>query len=199
MNHTDLCTLTRHGDRWRLTFTRRLAHPREKVWRAVTEPEHLAAWYPQQIVGERKAGAPLRFVSPVGPEGPGSDGGDGGDGYGSDGFDGFDGQMLVFDPPSVMEFTWGPDLLRIELAVDATDAARTVLTLTDTFDDLGKAARDAVGWHECLDLLAGELDGAARPGWGETWRRVHPAYVTALGPEAATVGPPPGWEEHVRT
>ena len=49
-----------------LTFTRRLAHPREKVWRAVSEPEHLAAWYPQEIVGERRAGAPLRFVSSAG-------------------------------------------------------------------------------------------------------------------------------------
>jgi hypothetical protein len=80
----------------------------------------------QQIVGERRAGAPLRFVTAGG--------------------DGFDGQMLVFDPPSVMEFTRGPDLLRIELEADGDG---TLLTLTGTFDDLGKAARDAAGWHEC--------------------------------------------------
>ena len=87
MDDAELGTLTRQGDRWMLTFTRRLAHPREKVWRAVTEPEHLAAWYPQEIVGDRRAGAPLRFVSSAG--------------------DGFDGQMLVFDPPEVMEFHLG--------------------------------------------------------------------------------------------
>ncbi len=63
MDHTGLGTLSRQGDRWTLRFTRRLAHPREKVWRAVTAPEHLAVWYPQEIVGERKAGAPLRFVT----------------------------------------------------------------------------------------------------------------------------------------
>jgi uncharacterized protein YndB with AHSA1/START domain len=123
MDETGLGTLARQGARWTLTFSRKLSHPREKVWRAVTEPEHLAVWYPQEIVGERRAGAPLRFVTP----------GSGGDG--------FDGQMLVFEPPSVMEFTWGTDLLRIELVPDG--AAGTVLTLTDTFDDLGKAARDA--------------------------------------------------------
>ena len=100
MDETDLGTLSRQGDRWTLRFTRRLAHPRDRVWRAVTEPEHLAVWYPQQIVGERKAGAPLRFVSAAG--------------------DGFDGRMLVFDPPSVLEFTWGADLLRIELEADGT-------------------------------------------------------------------------------
>src|SRR3984885_5431528 len=177
MDDMGLGVLAQQDDRWMLTFTRRLAHPREKVWRAVTEPEHLAVWYPQEIVGERKAGAPLRFVS-----------------HGDSG-DGFDGQMLVFDPPAVMEFTWGTDLLRIELAADG---AGTVLTLTDTFDDPGEAARDAAGWHECLDLLAADLDGTPRPEWGETWRRIHPVYVAALGPEAATIGPPPGWEEHVR-
>ena len=119
MDDATLGTLTRDGDRWTLTFTRKLTHSREKVWRAVTEPEHLAVWYPQEIVGERRAGAPLRFVSSAG--------------------EGFDGQMLVFDPPEVLEFTWGADRLRIELRADG---AGTLLTLTDTFDDLGKAARD---------------------------------------------------------
>ena len=176
MDQTGLGTLARHGDRWTLTFTRKLAHPREKVWRAVTEPEHLAVWYPQEIVGERKAGAPLRFVTP------------GGTG------DGFDGQMLVFDPPSVMEFTWGPDLLRIELAADG---AGTVLTLTDTFDDMGKAARDAAGWHECLERLTGDLDGTPLPAPGEPWRKIHPVYVATFGPEASAIGPPPGWDEHL--
>jgi uncharacterized protein YndB with AHSA1/START domain len=171
MDDTDLGTLTREGDRWMLTFTRRLAHSREKVWRAVTEPAHLAAWYPQEIVGERRAGAPLRFVSSAG--------------------DGFDGQMLVFDPPEVMEFTWGPDRLRIELQADGTG---TLLTLTDTFDELGKAARDGAGWHECLDRLVSELDGTPPRPWGERWGEVHPRYLTHLGPDAATIGPPPGWD-----
>ena len=138
----------------------------------MTEPEHLAVWYPQEIVGDRKAGAPLRFVSSTG--------------------EGFDGQMLVFDPPSVMEFTWGADLLRIELQ---PDGAGTLLTLTDTFDDLGKAARDAAGWHECLDRLTSDLDGTPPPAWGDHWRHLHPVYVARLGPDASLVGPPPGWEE----
>ena len=52
-------------------------------------------------------------------------------------------------------------------------------------------------WTDRLDTLeASDLDGATPPAWGETWRRVHPAYVTALGPEASAIGPPPGWEEH---
>lgn len=172
MDETDtagLGTLTREGDGWKLTFVRELAHAPEKVWRAVTEPQHLAVWYPQEIVGERRAGAALRFLSPAG--------------------DGFDGQMLVFDPPSVMEFTWGADRLRLELRPQGSG---TVLTLTDTFADLGKAARDAAGWHECLDRLASDLDGRAPAPWGERWTQIHPAYIRALGPDAATIGPPSG-------
>ena len=120
-------------------------------------------------VGERRAGAPLRFVMSGG--------------------DGFDGQLLVFDPPEVMEFTWGTDRLRIELR---PDGASTVLILTDTFDELGKAARDGAGWHECLDRLVAELDGTPQRPMGDLWTEVHPRYVTHLGPDAATIGPPPG-------
>ncbi len=55
-------TLDRSGDRWQLRFERWLPHPPEKVWRALTEPQHLAAWFPSRIDGERAAGARLTFV-----------------------------------------------------------------------------------------------------------------------------------------
>jgi uncharacterized protein YndB with AHSA1/START domain len=168
----DFGTLARHGEHWRLTFTRRLPHRQEKVWRAVTEPEHLAVWFPQEIAGERRAGAPLRFVSRGG--------------------DAFEGEMVTFDPPSVMELAWGADRLRIELEADG-DA--TVLTLFDTFGELGKAARDASGWHECLDRLRCALDGSEPPVWGARWAEVSQRYRDRFPPEASTVGPPPGWEE----
>lgn len=170
----DLGTLDPLGDGWRLTFTRRLAHPPEKVWQAVTEPEHLAVWFPDEIVGERRAGAPLRFVTSGG--------------------DGFDGEMLVFDPPSVMELAWGTDQLRIELRPDGDG---TVLTLTDTFSELGKAARDAAGWHECLDRLGREMAGADPGAWGERWPALNARYCEQFGPEAATIGPPTSEDEPV--
>jgi hypothetical protein len=66
--------------------------------------------------------------------------------------------------------------------------------MTDTFGELGKAARDGAGWHECLERLAADLDGSPPRPWGERWREVHPRYVTHLGPDASTIGPPPGTE-----
>jgi len=174
MDDDRLGTLAQDGDQWTLTFTRRFAHPQEKVWRAVTEPEHRAAWFPQEIVGEFRAGAALRFVTS--PD------------------DGFVGEMVIFEPPSVMELMWGTDRLRVELR---PDGAGTVLTLTDTITELGKAARDSAGWHECLDRLEADLDGVDPPPEGERWRETNPIYAERFGPEAATIGPPAGWEESV--
>ena len=159
--------------RYRLRFTRHLAHPPEKVWRALTEPEHLATWFPSTIEGDRAAGARLRFTFPV------------------DGVAPTEGEMLIYRPPEVLEFTWGPDLLRFELRPDGTG---TELTLLDTLEEQGKAARDGAGWHFCLDHLAADLDGdaTAKERLDGEWQRVHPEYVRRFGPAAATIGPPEG-------
>lgn len=162
--------LDQSGDRWQLRFTRRLPHPPQKVWRALTEPEHLRAWFPQEVEGRWEVGARLRFV---------------------DGDFAFHGELLTFEPPTLLEYQWGEDLLRFELQPDGDG---TVLTLVDTFDDRGKAARDAAGWHACLDVLECALAGQ-EPGFdpGARWGEVHPRYVEELGPEAATIGPPEGF------
>ena len=144
-------TLEQTEGAWRLRFERRLDHPPEKVWRAITEPEHLAAWFP----GGR-----------------------------------FDGEVLEREEGSLLAFRWGTDVVRLELRPEG-DGTR--LVLLDTIDQLGKAARDAAGWHVCLDQLAAHLDDAALAGTqSDRWRAVHPGYVGAFGPEAATIGPPDG-------
>jgi len=151
----------------RLRFERHLPHPPARVWAAITEPEHLKAWFPDTIVvDEWVVGAPLRFEHPD--------------------FQ-FDGEVLAVEPPSLLEFRWGTDTIRLEVEPDGDG---TKLTLLDTIDELGKAARDAAGWHACLDQLEAHLGGTPAPEQMETWREVHPGYVEAFGPEAATIGPP---------
>jgi hypothetical protein len=73
-------------------------------------------------------------------------------------------------------------------------ATGTTLTLVDTFDEQGKAARDGAGWHVCLDRLAYSLAGDELP-WKpeDRWSEVNAAYVESLGPEASTLGPPQEW------
>jgi uncharacterized protein YndB with AHSA1/START domain len=165
------------GEKWLLIFERRLAHPASTVWRALTEPDRLAAWFPTLIEGAWTPGSPLtfRFAS----------------GQGSD----FTGDVIEVDPPRRLEFRWGPDLLRFDLRPDPNDDG-CLLRLTVTLDELGRAARDAAGWHVCLDALARQPDSTRQPddigGVTPSWVAVNARYVERFGPQAATIGPPPG-------
>ena len=162
--------LSEKDGRYELRFVRELSHPLGKVWEAVTSPAGLSAWFPFDVVGERSTGAPLRFVFR--------------DGEGED----FEGSMVEFTPQSAVELIWGGDeTLRMELAPQGSGGC--VLTLINRFDEIGKAARDAAGWHACLDALEASLAGASID-TGSVWGSVHPGYVARFGPEAATIGPP---------
>jgi uncharacterized protein YndB with AHSA1/START domain len=154
---------------WQLRFTRVLNHSPEKVWRALVEPEHLEAWFPTTIEGEREVGAALRFS------------------FRQDEAPPMKGQMIVYEPHSLLEFKWGEDTLRFELKPEG-DSTR--LTLLDTFDEMGRGARDAAGWHVCLDSLERHLAGERPSGDPKAdWKSVHAEYVERLGPEASTIGP----------
>lgn len=174
MTQDEYGTLERVGDVSILRFRRRLEHPPDLVWAALTENEHLEGWFPTTIEGARVAGGALHFSFREGEGEP------------------FDGEMTAFDPPSLMELRWSDDLLRFELVADGSGC---LLSLTVTFPEYGKAARDAAGWHVCLEQLA-FVCGSASPPWAppERWREVHPRYVERLGPEASAIGPPAKWE-----
>jgi uncharacterized protein YndB with AHSA1/START domain len=161
-----------HGEQPTLRYERQLPHPPEKVWRALTEDEHLAAWFPTTIDGERTAGAPLTFR------------------FEHVALDPMHGEVVAFDPPSLLEFTWSGDRLRFELA---PEAGGTALTFTVVLEELGKATRDGTGWHQCLDSLERALDDdPERPDDMRRWRELREDYAERFGPEASTIGPPPG-------
>ena len=161
------------GGQWRLRFTRHLAHPVEKVWQHVTEPEHLRHWFPAAIIGEFVVGGSLRFEFE-----PGVDAG-------------HTGTVLAVESMKVLEFSWTDgelvDILRIELEPAGDDGC--VLTFLNTLSEQGYAARTAAGWQVCLDALAAGLDDRPGPA-DDAWREVYAGYVAEFGPEAATVGPP---------
>jgi len=162
-------TLEPAGEGWRLVFVRPLAHPADLVWQAVTETEHLKAWFPQPISGDFVEGGRLTFHSEHDEVGD------------------FHGTVLAVKRPRLLEFTWGEDTLRIEIEPDGDGC---ILTFSDTITELGKAARDGAGWHVCLDGLEADLDGRPAPTMPESWQAIHPSYVSDFGPDASTIGPP---------
>lgn len=169
-------TLDTVNSRPALRFERRLAHSPEKVWKAITDPAELTHWFPQDVEGRLVPGARLRFVFRGEP--PVLDG---------QVIEDFKGQVLEIDPPRLIAYSWGEDILRWTLTPDGDGC---LLVLTDTLADRGKAARDAAGWHVCLDGLEARLGGAAAPA-GDQWKELYEGYQRGFGPEAATA-PLPG-------
>jgi uncharacterized protein YndB with AHSA1/START domain len=136
-----------------LRFERRLAHAPEKVWRAVSDPAEMAHWFPAAVETELRPGSPMRFRfaedAPLEPD--------------------WDGEVLEVDPPRVYMFRWAQDVLRFELLPDG-DGCLLVFTQTVGGGRVGLlgAGRTAAGWVDCLDVLAGRLDGvpvAERTDW----------------------------------
>ncbi|WP_432013489.1 SRPBCC family protein [Streptomyces cucumeris] len=146
------------GGRSALRLERWIAHPPEKVWRALTEPAQLARWFPSEVRVDLRTGGKMGFVFP-GREGPD-----------------MDGTVTELDPPRVFAFTWGDDQLRWELRPDGDGC---VLTLTHTFGDRFGAASFASGWHACLTGLAALLDGA-ETAHGDM-AELHERYIEAFG------------------
>jgi uncharacterized protein YndB with AHSA1/START domain len=122
-----------------LVFVRDLKHPPDKVWAALTDPDRLDQW------------APFTAARPLDTVG--------------------DTTLTMIDrdtrmelpatvrraePPTLLEYAWGDDLLRWELAPLGTG---TRLTLRHTLAGRDMIAMVAAGWHICLVVAEHLLDG----------------------------------------
>ena len=162
--------LTTTGARPTVRLDRDLSDPPSTVWRALTDPEELKAWFPSEIVTERwEVGAQLTFVFPENPEFT------------------MTGTVLELDEPRLLVYTWGGDTLRFELS--ATESGGTRLVLIDELAP-DVAARTAAGWQLCLERLAGTTPPR------DAWRPLFQQYTAAFGPELGPQqGPPAGFED----
>jgi uncharacterized protein YndB with AHSA1/START domain len=141
-----------------LRFQRRLTHPVERVWRAITDPEDLRNWFP---------GVP-RFTLEQGAT------------FVVEGEPGGTGQIREIDPPHVLEYSWNGERLRFELAPDGDGC---LLTFTHRLGDLSAGAKTAAGWELCFERLAGRLSGEPI-GERESlarWPELHERYAEAFG------------------
>ncbi|HEX6425162.1 MAG TPA: SRPBCC family protein [Acidimicrobiales bacterium] len=165
-------TLDSTNGRSVLRIERRLDHPPARVWRAVTQPEHLAQWFPAAVSfdGRLAPGVAVAFDMGDGPV--------------------LDGVVTAVEPPRTLAFTWGDDHLRFDLAPDG-DGCR--LVLTHTFDDRAGAASFAAGWDRCLAALD-RVAGGRVPAIESPSAALHERYARQFG---LTVGEaddtPEGW------
>jgi len=155
-----------------LRFERRLSHPVEVVWQAITQPDELEHWFPSRVeVDELRPGADMTFRFENMPlDAPST----------------MTGRVLAFDPPRLFEFFWGGDHLRFELEPAGHSEEECLLRLTVLLDEREKAARDSAGWHVCLDRLGRQLAGA-EPGGREDWGRLYEEYQRRGAPAGAPI------------
>lgn len=123
-----------------LRFERTLPHPREKVWRALTESAQLRRWFVEILDYDRSTltftpGARLTFTAADFPDGHG--------------------EVLTCEPPALLEYTWDTEILRWELT-SLDDGCQ--LVFTNTVADPSAAAAVDPGWELGLKRLADALD-----------------------------------------
>jgi uncharacterized protein YndB with AHSA1/START domain len=168
MTHGQLLT---NGGRPKVRLERQLPDPPPVVWRALTDRDELRSWFPSDVIvhgGRWEVGASIEFPFP------------------SEVIDmTLTGEVLEVDEPRILAFTWGEETLRFELT---PHGGGTRLVLIDELPP-GAAARNAAGWEDCLERLAG---GEPAP---DAWTQRFDAYAAefepVIGPQE---GPPAGYK-----
>ncbi|MEV7872744.1 SRPBCC family protein [Streptomyces sp. NPDC088124] len=160
-------TLTTADGRSALRMERRLPHPPEKVWAALTDPAALRAWFPAEVTVELTPGGAMTFRFP---------------GAGAD-ESGLTGTVTDVEEPRLFAFTWDTDHLSWTVTPDGEGS---LLTLVHTFGDRPGAASFASGWHLCVDALARLLGGVPAVPARERGA-LHESYIGRFGLDRGTV------------
>jgi uncharacterized protein YndB with AHSA1/START domain len=161
----DLGTADRNGSKSVIRFDRRLAHPIERVWGAITDPEHAIKWWGALDIDLTTGGKAVVEWQNT-------------DDHGNRAV--MHGVITELDPPRLLEIEGDiHGTLRFALVPDG-DGTR--LTFTSTLE-LPEEFRTKVlaGWHFHLDALDEALDGEAVD-WQhwprDRWEQIHAEYVS---------------------
>ncbi|WP_405499645.1 SRPBCC family protein [Streptomyces niveus] len=146
-----------------LRMERRLAHPPQRVWDAITRPAQLAKWFPSEVSVDLRPGGEIGFHFP-GEPGPGP---------------AMTGRVTDADEPRLFAFTWGEDHLSWEITPDGEGGS--LLRLVHTFGDRFGAASFASGWQVCVTALGQVLDGGPVDVERDTGGTLHEAYLARFG------------------
>jgi len=156
-------TLVTSGGIAVIAFERRLAHPVDAVWAALTESEQLAAWLGQGTLEPRAGGQVSIRTGPEGrPELQRL----------------MAGRIVEWDPPRVLTYEWiqpGLDISVVRYELQA-DAGGTVLRLTHRRSVTPGGIGGRAGWHAYLDRLVAHLDGLPVPAWSDRRAEVQAMY-----------------------
>lgn len=139
-------------------YERYLKHSVEEVWSYLTDNDNLPKWFSELRVDELRKGGVIKF--------------DMGDGT----FEEL--TILDLELNSVLEYTWGEDIVRFELSEEADGCLLVLLEKINTITD--HTPRDLAGWHVCLDVIEFLLDGRTIESREEEWKKWYEKYIQAV-------------------
>lgn len=153
-----------------VVFHRSFPQSAERLWEAVSTLEGLRAWFPHIVDIEPRTGGQVSF-----------DFGDGAVHH----------EVLLFDPPRELRLDWGGDEVRLRVMPLDMEGKRSSLSLTNILSEQGSSARNAAGWHVCLDALERAVaDVAADPvetGATSEWASHYANYQARDFPASAII------------
>ena len=156
------------GGRPAVRFVRTYAHPIDRVWHTLTDPDESEHWFPSRLEVDPGVGAEVRFAAHRHS-------------------DGSSGTVLRYEEPTALAFTWGESEVEFELESLADGSTR--FTLTNVLGERNAAARNAAGWETCLIGLDRLLEGApsAPPHLDGDWQARYDGYLAAGVPSGAPI------------
>lgn len=150
-----LAVVTRTADGYMARFERKLRFPVEKVWAMLTENEKLSGWFAELRVKDLREGGLITFD------------------MGNGAFEEI--KITELKILSVLEYTWGNDLVRFELYPEPEGGC--TLILKELIRELNDhSPRDLAGWDVCLDAIAALLAGEPFDDRKEVWKPRYEAY-----------------------
>jgi uncharacterized protein YndB with AHSA1/START domain len=154
--------------RHRVRFERRLNHPVERVWAALTEPDEIEAWLARAELEPRPGGrVRLEWLNTGDEEVVAT------------------GTVTAIEPPHLLELdTDVQGRLRWELRPDGDGTELTFTVVLEMPDE--HLPENAAGWHVHLDFLDDWLDDGTRVDWPhwprERWDVHHERYAASMRP-----------------
>jgi uncharacterized protein YndB with AHSA1/START domain len=172
-------SIEQHDGRVRFRYERRLRHPVETVWRAITDPAHIEAWIGARPEIDLRPGG--EYVT-----------------YHGAGDRVLD-HIVRLEPPRLLEHTFWqqvnpsalvtwelspiPEGCRLLLthALDLADARAAAETLARGDGIATILSRNGAGWHRLLDKLTDTLDGRTTPWSAADQQALRQRYAAQLG------------------
>jgi uncharacterized protein YndB with AHSA1/START domain len=169
-NTTSKGTIIIEGKYGTIKFERRLKHPKEMVWKAITDQKEIFRWLPDyKGTFDGYKGGKIDLLNVV---------------SGSH----VSGKVLVFDLYHIFEYEWhiSPNQMFLEGEPESfirwelkqNGDSDTLLIVTHNHLTKSTALTFAPGWHAYLDRLEAILDNQVPPNWAHRFAEVKELYST---------------------